>query len=132
MISANPRVFNHERAFKDLGFIDWRQTRNFSIGDIVYVYVTYPIPSVNYKTEIVDVGMSFTNISNFSQYWKGDKGAGESNYKYARLRLLMTFNDERLKLKELRNHGMKYAPQSPMKANDVLIQYLTDIEGDLV
>ncbi len=43
VLSANPKFFNHKEAFDQLGFIDWKQTRNFEIGDVrsvmLYMYM---------------------------------------------------------------------------------------------
>lgn len=39
IMSANPLIFDHKLAFDMNGFIDWNQTRKFTVGDIVYIYI---------------------------------------------------------------------------------------------
>lgn len=40
MMSANGKIYDHQRAFAEQGFIYWRKVRNFSKGD-VYLYLLY-------------------------------------------------------------------------------------------
>ena len=38
LIAANRNMYNHVRAFKELPYVDWKQTNNYSVGDKVYIY----------------------------------------------------------------------------------------------
>ena len=38
MISANPNMFDHKRAFAKCGSVDWIQFASYEIGDIIYIY----------------------------------------------------------------------------------------------
>lgn len=40
LMSANPSIYNHDKAFEDKGFIDWTQNRitSFNVNDYVYLY----------------------------------------------------------------------------------------------
>lgn len=43
VMSANTQVYDHEKAFRDQGYINWSQTRNFSVGDYIFIYCSKPI-----------------------------------------------------------------------------------------
>ena len=53
IISANQNVYNHKAAFEKWGFIDWKQKAKYSVGDIVYIYLTSPKQAVKYKCQVV-------------------------------------------------------------------------------
>ena len=63
MISANGKMYDHASAFEKWGYIDWRQNRNYEIGDIVYIYCTKPIKKLMYKTQVVKESMLFSEIT---------------------------------------------------------------------
>jgi len=125
VISANPAVYNHEKAFLEQGYIDWRQTRNFAEGDIIYVYCTRPLSKVMYKVEVV----STNSTPPEEQYWLTEHSL-PANARYMRLRLLKKLDSASLSLSNLQEHGLHYAPQSPCVAKDELRSYLNEQFGD--
>ncbi|MBR3081581.1 MAG: hypothetical protein IKH06_01880 [Clostridiales bacterium] len=38
LISANSNTYNHVAAFNKWGYIDWKQSANYQINDIIYIY----------------------------------------------------------------------------------------------
>ena len=38
IISANHSIYNYNKAFEELPYIDWRQNANKQIGDKLYIY----------------------------------------------------------------------------------------------
>lgn len=131
LLPANGKKYNHIKAFRDKGFIDWRQRNNFSINDIVYIYATKPIGKIMFRTIVTKIDMNFEDIENDKDYWKDFNSyeKGKSG-KFARLLLLEELDDERLSLKQLVNNGLKSAPQTAMKIKPNLSRYLKGIFSD--
>lgn len=46
IISGNPKKYDVIGAFRDLGTIDWGQSANMEVGDIVYIYVSGDIRQI--------------------------------------------------------------------------------------
>lgn len=125
MISANGKIYDHASAFEKWGYIDWRQRAKYSIGDIVYIYCTNPYKKVMYKTIVERQSIPFTECTDDKEYWyelEEYKKALEG--KYARLKLVEQADSEFLSLDKLKQHGLKAAPQGPIKVNNVLADYL--------
>lgn len=128
ILSANSNYFDHATAFHTLGYIDWKQTRNYNVGDIVYVYVTKPASKIQFKTRVTVIGMTAEEVSDLSKYWiKGEPDKNDKQ-KYARLELLKEFDDNRLSFEELQKHGLLYAPQSPCRVKKELQVFLNSVE----
>ena len=125
IMSASAAVYDHDAAFSELGYINWRQTRNFAVGDVVYIYCTRPASKVKYKT-IVD-SISVDGV--IEKYWIKKQNLPEKS-KYMCLRLVSKSEDESLSLFELQKHGMQYPPQSPCLVKPELQQYLIECFGE--
>lgn len=126
IMSANPTVFDHEAAFNKNGFIDWNQTRNFSVGDIVYIYCSKPVSRVMYMVEVEMVNMTYSQVVESEEWWKIPPARKK---RYMRLRLLSCIDSEELSLSNLQKNGMKYAPQSPSIVKEDLQEYLDRFFG---
>ncbi|MGG7447389.1 HNH endonuclease [Kosakonia oryzendophytica] len=131
LISANPKVYDHESSFNDFNSIDWRQGRtNYSVGDIVYIYVSRPDMHLKYKCIVKAAGLTSNNIRDDKSYWHDkDKYYNSLNGCYVRLDLLNKTSSSELSLHQLIKNGMKQAPQSPMKLenNFELLEYIQSI-----
>lgn len=128
VLSANPNYFNHEEAFHQLGFIDWKQTRNFDVGDIVYIYVTKPVSAIRYKTVVTKVFIPENEIENFSRFWIKVPQKTPNSVRYVRLEMVEKYDDNQFSYANIRNHGMTYPPQSPWRVKPELQEYLDGCE----
>lgn len=125
LISANGKMYDHEMAFKEFGYIDWRQNANYELGDIVYIYATKPIMKIKYKTVVEKINMSFEEITDDKKYWsKIEEYEKSISGKYVRLKLIENIESERLALYELKRNGLNAAPQGPIKVREQLSAYL--------
>ena len=116
MIAANGKMYDHASAFQKWGFIDWKQSANFEINDIVYIYCTKPHKRVMYKTKVVEINKVFSECQDDKEFWF-DMGEYESakSKKFCRIKLIEQVNSEKLTLELLKNKGLNSAPQGPMK-----------------
>lgn len=125
LISANGKMYNHIAAFDVFGYIDWRQTAKYEVGDIVYIYSTKPHMKVMFKTVVEKVDMLFEEITDDKKYWYEIEEYEKSiSGKYARLKLIEKVDSEKLSLYSLKENGLKAAPQGPMKVKEQLALYL--------
>lgn len=125
MISANGKIYNHESAFEEFGYIDWKQKANYEIGDIIYIYCTRPYKRVMFKTKVDRVRMSFDVITDDKKYWiKKDEYEKSKGGDYVRLILLEKVDNEYLSLENLLDNGLNGAPQGPVKVKEELSNYL--------
>lgn len=129
IMSANPLIFDHKLAFDMNGFIDWNQTRKFTVGDIVYIYSSKSVSKVQFKAYVEKINMSADEVVDNSIFWKKDNV--EKKKKYMRLRLLKYLDCDELSLENLRNHGMKYVPQSPCFLKPELQEYIEKYFGGI-
>lgn len=125
LISANTKLYNHYKSFKDHGFIDWKMSSRYHVGDIVYVYSSMPIQKIQYKTVVEEINMRFSEIRDDREYWK-DLNAYNiaKSGLYARFRLLERIDGYELSIEKLKQHGLKQAPQHPTKLSGALLEYI--------
>ena len=121
LLSANSRIYNHQRAFEEQGYIDWKQTRNFSVGDIVYIYLTKPSSRIRYKTTVVAIDLP----PYIDGFWNVKLDISSMGKQFMRLSLDSICDSQSLTFEELQKHGMRYAPQSPGKVSKEIQNYLT-------
>lgn len=125
LISANGKMYNHVAAFDEFGYIDWRQKANYQIGDTVYIYATKPYMKVMFKTIVEKINMTFDEIMDDKKYWINIEEYEKAIFgKYARLRLVERVDTDKLSLYDLKEQGLKAAPQGPVKINETLATYL--------
>lgn len=101
-------------------FVDWRQSYDFAIGDIVYIYEMFPKSQVSYRMEVVAVGLDFDEATDDKNFWK-DQALyydGLGTHIYVRFRLLSTFPDSFFPLKALQEHGLRGTIKGVIQVKD--------------
>ena len=136
LISANKKIYNHNASFERNGFIDWEQKARFSIGDIVYIYVSKPEQRIAFVAQVDEINKKFEYCVDDKEFW-----FDETKYKeaqkglYSRLVLLKKVYDKRLVLRELKQNGLNGAPQGPQRIyvpeKKNLQKYIHNIIGEL-
>lgn len=131
LISANGQMYNHAGAFAKWGFIDWRQTANYSVGDTVYIYCTVPIKKLKFKTVVEKINMSADEIVDDKEFWKNIEEYKKSSTKYfTRLKLISKIDSDLLILDKLKENGLKSAPQRPIKLKENILTYVESVFND--
>lgn len=133
IISANREIYDHESSFEKHAYIDWKQTANYEVDDIVYIYSTQPIGRVQYKTRVLKTNMSFDEIRDDKEFWEDEEKYHQSkDGRYSRLELVSFVDQEELSLDYLLKNGLNGAPQGPTKLvgdRAELINYLENFFG---
>ena len=127
IIPANSKRYNFFSAFNNNSFIDWTKKAKYEEGDIVYLYCTKPQQKIRYKTGIDKIFNSSNREVNDRKYWinKNESDESENEKKdFIRLKLLKYIDDENLFLDNLKDNGLKTAPQGPLRVNEKLLSYI--------
>lgn len=128
IIPANSKRYDFFSAFNNNNFIDWTKKAKYEEGDIVYLYCTKPQQKIMYKTVIDKIFTSSNSEVNDREYWINKNEFDESkNIKkdFIRLKLLKyIIDDENLFLDNLKDNGLKTAPQGPLRVNEKLLSYI--------
>jgi HNH endonuclease domain protein len=127
IIPANSKRYDFFSAFNNNNFIDWTKKAKYEEGDIVYLYCTKPQQKIMYKTVIDKIFTSSNSEVNDRKYWIDKNEFDESkNIKkdFIRLNLLKYTDDENLFLDNLKDNGLKTAPQGPLRVNEKLLSYI--------
>ena len=108
------------------GLVDWRQSNNFAIGDIVFIYISKPYHSIRYRMEVVKVKIDEDVHFDQERFWT-DKDlyySGLGMYQYVRFKLLETYTDDILSLHHMHEHGLKGNLQGVQGCSGELLDFL--------
>ena len=108
--------------------VDWKQSANFEVGDVVYIYSTKPEMRIRYKMEVIETNISFDKSLKDKTCWidKTEFKAGVEKNKYFRLRLVKENKSSRLTIDELHLHGIKGWIQGPRKVSEDIISFIEE------
>lgn len=126
MISANGKMYDHASAFQKWGYIDWKQSANFEINDIIYIYCTKPYQKIMYKTKVIEINKVFIECQDDKEFWY-DLNEYESakSKKFCRIKLIEQVDSTKLSLDVLKDKGLTSAPQGPIRIRaDELVAYI--------
>ena len=116
IISANPNVYDVVSAFNQYDYIDWRQSANHEIGDIIYIYCSDFIKKIKYKCIVEDINIPWEQINDDDEYWIDKEEYKKSKArKYMRLCLQQQIESNDLTFQKLKENGLKGNIQGPMK-----------------
>lgn len=96
IISANPKFYDVINCFNNTDIIDWKQSSNIKVGDIIYLYVGAPYSAILYKCEVIE-----TNIP----YKYKDKNL--SMNRVMKIKLLKRYNSDEYTFEKLNEYGIK-------------------------
>lgn len=132
IISANSQMYDHTSSFEHFSFIDWRQGNvNFKIGDIIFIYSTRPLSTIQYKCIVEKIDLQYPNIRDDKEYWKDEKEYQKSiNGKFMRLKLIDQIYNQKLNLDSLKTNGLNAAPQGSIKVKPNLLKYINSNFSD--
>jgi 5-methylcytosine-specific restriction protein A len=133
LISANGKKYRHADAFNEIGYVDWRQTANYEIGDTAYIYSTRPLSKVQFKFTVEKNNMKFEEITDDKEFWIDlDEYYKYKDQLYSRLKLVDKVNIEALSLGKLKENGLKAAPQGPMRLKGDILKYVENFFSDQI
>ena len=127
IIPANSTKYDYFSAFNDKGFIDWTKKSKYEEGDTAYLYCTRPQQKIMYKAIIEKIFISSNIEVDDRKYWlnKSEFDKNKNMKKeFIRLKLLKYVDNENLSLENLKDNGLKAAPQGPLRVASELLEYI--------
>lgn len=125
IIAGNPDKYDVVEAFHKLGSIDWVQSTNVAVGDIVYIYVSNTIRAIQFKCKVNAVNKTKPTIDdsrfNRSGEFDGLKG------RYMELEMVEEFSTNLFDINVLEQHGFK-VPMGPMRVSAEVKEYLDIVQ----
>lgn len=125
IIAGNPDKYDVIGAFRKLGAIDWRQSVNVAVGDIIYIYVSNTVRAIKFKCKVNAVNKTVPNIedSKFNKSGEFDGSGG----RYMELEMLEEFSTRLFQKNALEQHGFR-SPQGPMRVSAEVKEYLDIVQ----
>lgn len=124
IITCNTKAYDVDGAFNKFNVIEWKQSTNVEVDEIVYIYVGSPVSAISYKCKAVKVNMAEATIDD-SEFVIDDTNYG--NYgRYMRLQLLEKLSRTELSYAYLIENGLKTV-QGPSKVSKELEEYLLSV-----
>lgn len=103
IVPANPKYYDIINCFHDTDTIEWKQSSDIHVGDIIYMYVANPYSAILYKCKAVEVNIPF-------EY----KDKNVSMTHVMRIKLLKKYKQDKLTFSKLNELGIK-AIRGPRK-----------------
>lgn len=128
IIVCNPDKYDVIGAFHELGSIDWTQSANIVVGDIVYIYVSNTVRTIKVKCKVNAVNKAVPTIDD-SKFNKSDEFDG-SKGRYMELEMIEEFSTGLFEKSRLEQHSFK-SPLGPVRVSSELKEYL-DIVQELL
>lgn len=125
VISGNPNRFDVISAFRDLKKINWRQSTNISVGDIVYIYVSSPVQSIRFKCKVNKTELIKQEIDDRKYDLNGE--FDDSYGRFMELELMCSFDTELFNRENLEKYGFSI-PQSPRRVPAKLKEYMDVVQ----
>lgn len=118
IIPANPKYYDVVQAFEKEEVIDWKQSSDVRVGDILYMYVGAPYSSIMYKCRAVEVDIPWDYESKEL-----------SVKKVMRIRLLQKYTPGVLSFDKLKEFGV-YAVRGPRYMPNSLKEEINYLFGE--
>lgn len=125
IIACNPDKYDVIGAFQELGSIDWTQSANIVVGDIVYIYVSNTVRTIKVKCKVNAVNKAVPTIDD-SKFNKSDEFDG-SKGRYMELEMIEKFSTELFEMSRLEQYGFK-SPIGPVRVSSELKEYLDIVQ----
>lgn len=121
VLSSNLRQYDVVNAFRKFDEIDWKQSANFEVGDIVYVYVSYPVMEIHFKCIVQLINLETRDSKDHEFVHENNSYEGKS--RYMRLKLLSTC-EEPIPFKLLSDNGLNGRIQGPRRVSGMLVKFI--------
>ncbi|GAB3051748.1 HNH endonuclease [Virgibacillus ainsalahensis] len=128
IITCNPKYYDVVGAFQDFQRINWKQSVNVQVGDIVYIYIGKPYSSIKFETKAIAINLP--ELKPYDSEYVIDGTNFEEYGRYMELQLLKTFDDNLLPYELLKAEGLK-SVQSPSRLTNELEKFILNKTNQL-
>lgn len=109
--------------------VDWKQSANFEVGDVVYIYCTKPKMRIRYKMNVIATDIPSSKAKIDKKFWSDEaefKKGMEYN-RYFRMELVSKTNSDLLTMDELHRQGVKGYFYGPRTIDRELTMYIEKV-----
>lgn len=106
--------------------VDWKQSANFEVGDVVYIYCTKPEMRIRYKMNVIATDIPSSKAKIDKKFWSDEvelKKGMEYN-RYFRMKLVSETKSDLLTMDELHRQGVKGYFYGPRTIDRELTMYI--------
>ena len=124
----NKNEFDLYRYLKNDGSLEWRQTANPDVGDIVFLYSSFPISQIIFMAKVTDINIPFQESVYGDNTRNCFKSIKASRYCF-RMNIIhvVDHNNQELAFKQLKANGLNSQLQGPeMVKNSLLLTHILD------
>ncbi len=117
IVPANPKYYDIDYAFSNSKIIDWKQSSNINVGDVVYIYVAAPVSALKYKCVVRKNNIPYSYV--------------DSNIKIRyimQIELLDVYSDNLYSFSKLKEFGVN-AIRGPRSMPINLSNYINKVSG---
>ncbi len=111
IVPCNIKNYNVFGAFDKLKRLNWKQSTNIEIGDIIYIYTSKPYSEITHKCEVIEVNLTTTYIDDNEFVIDGKPYLNNGRYMTLELIKAIDYAD----LEWLKTQGLKGNIQGPRK-----------------
>lgn len=106
--------------------VDWKQSANFEVDDVVYIYCTKPQMRIRYKMKVIATNIPSCKAKMDKTLWNDEAEfkRGVENNKYFRMKLLTSTKSDMLTMEMLHKQGVKGYFFGPRTINKELTKYI--------
>lgn len=125
IVPSNVATYDVISAFQKHTEIDWRQSVNYKVGDIVYIYCARPYQRIMFKTRVLKVNIPYKDTIDDVEFWIDIQELKVAKSRtFARLRLVQAIDTDLLSLNNLLGNGLNVAPQGARSIPEQLGIYI--------
>ena len=124
IIICNPKHYDFGGAFRKFNKLNWKQSTNVAVGDIVYIYVGKPFSRIFCKCKVNKTELNNQEIDDSEFVINGENF--QEHGRYMEIEMLDKFSCDGLGLEDIKEHGCK-SVQGSSKVTQELHDYLEDI-----
>lgn len=129
LIPCNVNKYDVVRAYSELNRINWKQSSNIEIGDVVYIYLSRPVSGIMYKCIVRNVNQPTSTIDDSKFVIDGRQN--ENYGRYMELQLLSKYL-EPIPLEFLKSNGLTGNPQSPRIIEEELVSLIETFQKEIL
>ena len=120
LIPANPKYYDVIQAFEYHEIIDWKQSSDVRVGDMIYMYVAAPYSALMYKCKAVEVDIPY--------HYQSDQLTVK---KVMKIQLLCKYEADYMPLERMKKEYGIYSVRGPRSMPNSLKQELNAYEGQI-
>lgn len=125
ILSGNINKYDVVSRLEEYSYVNWNQTRNYEIGDYVYIYLSGPIQEIRYKCEVTAINLEIEECEDDSKFLASPYEFDTSSNNRVRLDLIK-YTAIGMSRVEMTERGILSRIQGPIRISDEVADYIDE------